>query len=132
MNETTKSMRSALGRARGLGSAKSGTHHWIMQRVTAIIMIPLMLYIIYGFMMHVVFGNYVSAVNWLHNPLAATGIVVMLLAALYHAVLGLQVIIEDYVHSAATKFFSIISIKLIAALMAVSGLLATIKIMLGV
>jgi succinate dehydrogenase / fumarate reductase, membrane anchor subunit len=131
MKKPASSFRSLLGRTRGLGSAKGGTHHWWMQRVTALALIPLTFIFLRGFFGHAVMEGYVGALTWLHSPFAATGVVLLLIAGFYHAVLGLQVVIEDYVHCEVMKMCSVIVVKFAAAVFAVLGILATGKVFFG-
>jgi len=127
-----KSVRTPLGKARGLGSAKSGTEHWFMQRMTALALIPLALYALMGFFNNAMSGGYSGAMYWLQSPVSATFSILLLLAGLHHGVAGLQVVIEDYVHCEATKIGSLFLIKFIAASMAIIGTLSVAKIFFGV
>ena len=127
----TKSMRSPLGVARGLGSAKGGTEHWILQRMTALALIPLSLYVLTGFFNAVVLGGYEDAVLWLHSPLSATFVLLFLLVGLRHATVGLQVVIEDYAHCEATKLTLLFIVKFVALALAVLGTLSVAKIFFG-
>jgi succinate dehydrogenase / fumarate reductase membrane anchor subunit len=127
-----KSFRSALGRVRGLGAAKGGTHHWWLQRVTALALIPLMFYLLNRFFTLVVPDGYDGAVKFLHSPIAATAMVLFLAAGFHHAASGLQVVIEDYVHCEVAKTLSILTVKFIAAACAILGILATGKVFFGV
>ncbi|MGB9153084.1 MAG: succinate dehydrogenase, hydrophobic membrane anchor protein [Alphaproteobacteria bacterium] len=132
MNAKIKSIRSPLGKVRGLGSAKSGTEHWLMQRMTALALIPLTLYVLIGFFDNAMTGGYSGAMYWLQSPVSATFSILLLLAGLHHAVAGLQVVIEDYVHCEATKFGALFIIKFIAASLAILGTLSVAKIFFGV
>ncbi len=132
MSAKMKSLRSPLGKARGLGSAKSGTEHWMVQRMTALALIPLTLYVLIGFINNAIEGGYSGAMYWLQSPLAATFTILLLLVGLRHAVIGLQVVIEDYVHCEATKIGSLFVIQFIAAGLAILGTLSVAKIFFGV
>ncbi|MDX2028209.1 MAG: succinate dehydrogenase, hydrophobic membrane anchor protein [Alphaproteobacteria bacterium] len=130
MKKKTPSLRTPIGRAQGLGSARHGTEHFWAQRLTAIVLIPLLIYGVINFFMHVVFGTgYAEAIDWLRSPFSVTLVIVTLLAAFYHAALGLQVVIEDYVHCEATKLFWIVTTKLLCFTLAVLGVLSTVKIL---
>lgn len=124
-----KSLRTPRGQVSGLGSAKHGTEHWWQQRTTAIAIVLLSLYLITTFAQYVVFGNYTSATDWLASPFAATFVILFILAAFYHAVLGIQVVIEDYVHTESLKIVSILAVKFIAFSFAVLGTLSTVKVL---
>ncbi|MAU40901.1 MAG: succinate dehydrogenase, hydrophobic membrane anchor protein [Kordiimonas sp.] len=91
------SLQTPLGRVRGLGSAKSGTHHWWMQRVTAVALVPLALWFVAS-LVCMVNADYQAAVDWLSNPLVALLMLLFVVTGLYHLKLGMQVIIEDYLH----------------------------------
>ncbi|MDG2242749.1 MAG: succinate dehydrogenase, hydrophobic membrane anchor protein [Rhodospirillaceae bacterium] len=96
MPTDSHSLRSALGRARGLGSAKEGTHHWWLQRVTAIALVPLTMWLVASIVALSGFGHEAFVV-WFGRPLNATLIILFLGVSFHHAQLGMQVVIEDYV-----------------------------------
>ena len=96
------SFRTALGRARGLGSAKAGVGHFIAQRVSAAALILLMAWGVFSALTLAV-GGYDEAFVWLHYPVNATLAVLTAGAAFFHLQLGMRTIIEDYVHRPATK-----------------------------
>ena len=79
--------RTPLSRARGLGSAKSGTHHWWMQRLTAVALVPLSLWFIASLIM-VVTADHETAVEWLQSPVVAILLCAFVVAAFYHGQLG--------------------------------------------
>jgi succinate dehydrogenase / fumarate reductase membrane anchor subunit len=112
-----------------LGSAKHGTEHWWQQRVTAIALVLVSTYVVTTFFTSVDFGGYVDAIDWLTSPFSVTLVILFLIVGFYHAVLGLQVVIEDYVHSEGLKLFSILAVKFIAAAFAILGILSTVKIL---
>jgi succinate dehydrogenase / fumarate reductase membrane anchor subunit len=87
-----KSMRSDLGRVRGLGSAKEGVNHWWMQRLTAIALIPLTLWFVIS-IASLSGSNYSTTIAWLSSPLVAVFMILLVAATLYHALLGVQVVI---------------------------------------
>lgn len=96
------SYRTPLGRARGLGSAKHGAGHWIAERVSAIALIPLVIWAVYG-ILRLAAGDYGFAVQWIQDPLNATLTVLTLAIAFWHMHSGVRVIVEDYIHVALTK-----------------------------
>jgi succinate dehydrogenase / fumarate reductase membrane anchor subunit len=126
------SFRSALGRVRALGSAGSGTHHWKMIRLTALALLLLAVYPLVGFFIYAVYGGRAAAIEWLRSPFAATGVILFLIAGFYHAAGGLQTVIEDYVHCACVKSASLFLVAFGCAAFAILGVLATLKIALGV
>ena len=124
------SITSPLGRARGLGSAKDGTHHWIMQRLTAIALAPL---VIWFFTCPYCFASsdYSGVIVWLGHHTVAIPMVLFLIGGYYHAALGLQVVIEDYVHHKGWKFAGLIFTRLFFFAMAVVSLYAVFYINYG-
>ncbi len=122
-------MRSPLGRAMGLGSAKEGAEHWWMARVSAVALIPLTLWFVASIIAHTG-SDYVTFIVWLRMPLVSILMVLLLIALFYHTALGLQVVIEDYVHSEA-KFGALIAVRLGCVALAVAGILATMRIAFG-
>src|SRR5579863_1307454 len=91
-------MRSPLGRALGLGSTKRGVEHWWVQRVTAVALIPLSLWFVAA-LLRQMGGGLASVHHWLGRPVPAILMVLFLITTFYHAALGLEVVIEDYVHA---------------------------------
>ena len=102
--------RTALGRVRGLGSAKEGVAHWWIQRVTALLLIPLVVWFVAALLSHMG-ADYAGVIAWLHQSLTYGLMVVLLGAVFWHATLGLQVVIEDYVHGEAAKLVLILLTK---------------------
>jgi succinate dehydrogenase / fumarate reductase membrane anchor subunit len=102
-----------LARVRGLGSAKEGTEHWWMQRLTAVLMVPLGLWFVAEMWWLVMQGaDHAALVDWLHGPVAATLLILFAGAMFYHLKLGLQVVIEDYVHHKPMKWMMLIGLSL--------------------
>src|SRR5258708_3302453 len=124
------SMRSPLGRVRGLGSAKSGFEHWWAQRLTAIALIPLALWFVAG-VVSLAGADYDATVDWLSKPFVSVALVLLIVATFYHAALGLQGVIEDYVHHEGAKLALVILEKFACAVLAVTGLYAVLKLALG-
>lgn len=117
--------RTPLARARGLGAAKSGVGHFIAQRVSAIallILIPVFLWSV----VTLPSGGYEAARDWIASPLGALVMLLTLTAAFYHMRLGLQVVIEDYIHKLATKHALLIANSLVSAGLWIAALYAVI------
>ena len=119
-------MRSPLARAQGLGSAKRGASHWWAQRVSAVALAPLTVWFLGSVIAHTG-GDYATVINWLKTPLATLAMIVLLIALFHHMALGLQVVIEDYVHSNA-KFAAVIAVRLGCFALASAGLVATLRL----
>lgn len=96
MSASNKDMRTPLARVRAHGSAKSGTGDHIRQRMTALAMVPLFLFFI-GFLVSLVGADYETARAWLGNPLVAIAALLLVVAAIMHMRIGMQIVIEDYV-----------------------------------
>lgn len=123
-------MRSALGRARGLGSAKDGAGHWWVQRLTAVALLPLGLWFAFA-VTSLVGADHAHFKAWVGEFGNALLLVLFIVAAFHHAQLGLQVVIEDYVHGEAAKIGGIILVKLGCAALGVACVLAVLKVGLG-
>ena len=127
MNEN--SLRSPLGRARGLGSAKDGVEYWWLQRVTAGALAPLTVWFIASLIAHIG-GDYASLLAWLRTPMAALLMALLMVTLFHHTALGLQVVIEDYVHS-GMKIPALLAVRLACLALAAAGVLATLRIALS-
>lgn len=100
-----------IGRVRGLGTAHEGAHHWMQQRFTAIGNLVLMSYLVVSFALLGDFG-YASVIKWLSTPLASTAVILLVISVFWHARLGMQVLIEDYIHEPGSKFATIAALNL--------------------
>ncbi len=122
--------RAPLARARGLGSAKSGTHHWWMQRLTAVALVPLSLWFVAS-LITLVTADHATVIAWLHSPLVAILCCALIVAIFYHGQLGLQVVVEDYVHTESLKLVSVVVAGFLSLLMAGACLFAVLSIAFG-
>ena len=120
---------SPLAKVLGLGSAKTGTSHWWMQRVTAVALIPLTFWLII-FLDLCLNAPYPETAAWLALPLNSVCIVAWILVVFYHAASGLQVVIEDYVSHKGWQIASIWSVNLFFLLLALAALIAVFRIIL--
>lgn len=123
-------LRNPLKRARGLGSAKSGTHHFIIQRITAVALVFLSIYVVY-LLLSLVGGNYASVRAAVASPVNAVLLVAFLIASFWHAKLGLQVVIEDYIHTRWLAVTAQLAVIFICVLAALASVFAVIRIALG-
>jgi succinate dehydrogenase / fumarate reductase membrane anchor subunit len=107
---TVHIMRSQLGRARGLGSAKIGVQHWWAQRVTAIALLPLSLYFVLS-VIRLEGHTRLQMADFIGRPWNTVLYLCLIAALFYHLALGLQVVIEDYVHKDVTRIASLLAVK---------------------
>lgn len=121
-----RNTRSPLARAAGLGSSKSGIEHWLAQRVSAVALVPLTLWFVASIIAHVD-SDHAAFLAWLSAPVPALLMILLMIALFYHTALGLQVVIEDYVHSGA-KFAVVLLLRLSCFALAVAGIVATLRI----
>ena len=119
--------RTPLRRVRGLGSAKSGVHHFIAQRVSALALIILVPLFCWGLAAHGG-ADYASARAWIGSPTGALVTLISLTAAFYHMRLGLQTVIEDYIHKSGTKIVLLVLNTLLAAGLWLATLYSVLKL----
>lgn len=122
------SLRTPLSEAKGLGSAKEGAAHWWLQRLTAIALIPLAIWLAFAVSM-LGDASYGTVRAWLETPYVAVLLILFVVATFYHSQLGLQVIVEDYVHG-WLKVVTLIFINFLCVALAVIGIVALLKILL--
>lgn len=120
----------SIGRVRGLGAAHSGSHHWLIIRYTAIGSLLLTVWFIASLLM-LPSLSYEAVRQWIVQPIPATAMALFVLVNIWHARLGIQVVIEDYVHEEANKFASIVALNLAAFAGAAFGLFCVIRLALG-
>ena len=123
-------LRSDLSRVRGLGSAKDGTSHWWAQRVTAVALVPLSAWFVFS-VINLVGVDREGLKVWVNGPGSLVLMALFLIALFYHMQLGLQVVIEDYVHNERNKIISLILNKLLAVFLVVTSITALMKIAFG-
>jgi succinate dehydrogenase / fumarate reductase membrane anchor subunit len=125
------SLRSPLGRVLGLGSARGGSSHWYAQRVTAVALVLLALWFVVSLAL-LADASYQQVTGWLQMPLNSALALLLVVVAAWHAVLGLQVIVEDYVADKGKRLLVLIAIKFAFVVAAVVGVLAVLRIAFGV
>ena len=124
------SLTSPLNRALGLGSAKRGAGHWWLQRLTAVALVPL------GLWLAIALGgldglNYAVVVAFIREPLNGILLSLTLLTLSYHSQLGVQVVVEDYVHGPSLKVATIVACSFAHVAVAVAGVFAVLKVAFG-
>jgi succinate dehydrogenase / fumarate reductase, membrane anchor subunit len=130
MSTKAKDLRNPLKRARGLGSAQFGVGHWWTQRVTAAALIVLGVWLVV-LVLGLMHSDYATARASIAKPWNAVLLIAFLISAFWHAVLGLQVVIEDYVHTRWKEIVLLVAIKFLAVLSVLAGTLAVLRIALG-
>ncbi len=123
-------LRTPLSKVKGHGSAKEGTGHFWYQRLTALALAPLCLWFCFS-IASLPQMSYDTFTTWLSSPFSAIMLILVLATAFFHASLGLQVIIEDYVSSTPLRTAGIIAVKLLCVALAVTGIFSVLKIAFG-
>jgi succinate dehydrogenase / fumarate reductase membrane anchor subunit len=124
------SYRTPLGRARGLGSAKHGVGHWITQRVSAIALVPLTLWGVFG-VLRLAAGDYGQAVAWISDPLNAVLMVLLMAVAFWHMQMGMREVIEDYIEVRLNKAALLILNLFVCWLAGALAVFSILKVALG-
>ena len=123
-------MENKLNKVQAMKSLKNhGLAHWKLQRISAIAMVPLVIWFTSSLML-VLINGYEQSIEWLQNPFNATGLILLFGILYFHAASGLQVVIEDYVHHEGLKIVSLILIKLIAFVLGILSIMCVLKIFL--
>ena len=123
-------LRTPLARARGLGSAREGVHHWWAQRLTAIALIPLVVWFAISLVM-LSGADYGMARAWIGSPLVMVLLILTIVIGLHHGQLGLQVVIEDYVHGDGWKLALIVAVRFVAVVFGLAAVVAILRIGFG-
>ncbi|MDI1283673.1 MAG: succinate dehydrogenase, hydrophobic membrane anchor protein [Reyranella sp.] len=123
-------LRTPLARARGLGSARDGLHHWWAQRLTAVALIPLVVWFAISLVM-LSGADYGVARAWIGSPLVMVLLILTITVGLHHGQLGLQVVIEDYVHGDGKKLALIMAVRFIAVIFGLAATVAILRIGFG-
>jgi len=125
-----KDLRSPLAKAKGLGASSDATHHFWIQRLTALALIPLTLWL--GFSVAMLpDANYATVVTWLQSPFNAVMMSLVVILGFHHAHLGMQVIFEDYISNQSKRITAILAVKFISYFMMALGVYSILKIALG-
>jgi succinate dehydrogenase / fumarate reductase membrane anchor subunit len=123
-------MESPLGRVRGLGSARSGAHHWWLERLTSVSTLLLFVWFVVS-LLRLPALDHETVTEWLRSPLAAVPMLLLIVSTFWHLKLGLQVVIEDYVHEEGVKLFSILVLNFFTIAGAALAFFAVLKIAFG-
>jgi succinate dehydrogenase / fumarate reductase membrane anchor subunit len=130
MNDRSKQLRTPLKNALGLGSAKHGVHHFVVQRLTAIALAFLTLWFVW-LALEMLHLDYAGARALVAQPFNAVLMLVFAVATFWHTQLGLQVVIEDYVHTPASQLLLQVAVRLLCFLGAAASVFAVLRIALG-
>jgi succinate dehydrogenase / fumarate reductase membrane anchor subunit len=125
-----KSLRSPLGRVAGLGSAKSGVHHWWLQRLTSIALVPLTVWFTVS-VLTLPAMDHITVVSWLAQSWNSLLLILLVLVATYHSQLGVQVVVEDYIPDPGMKTLILVVVTFGHAFLAVAGVFAILKVAFG-
>ncbi|HUB14815.1 MAG TPA: succinate dehydrogenase, hydrophobic membrane anchor protein [Acetobacteraceae bacterium] len=120
-------LRSPLGRARGLGAAHQGARHWWAQTLTSIALVPLSLWFVCG-MVRLIGASRHDVVAWLSGPVPVVLMIALVIATFHHMQLGVQVVIEDYVHQPAVRLTSLLLVKAAAIVLALACIVSVLRL----
>ena len=121
------SLKSPLGKAIGLGSAKHGFGHWWWQRVSAVALVPLCIWFVLS-LLCLINSDYQAVLEWFSSPIQTSLMIVFVLTLIYHAQTGLQVVIEDYIHKKCVNLALLYGVKFLSVLMAVIAVVSIFRI----
>jgi succinate dehydrogenase / fumarate reductase membrane anchor subunit len=122
-------LRTPLSKVKGLGSAKEGTGHFWHQRLTSLLLIPLVLWV--GFSLAALPVDHATLVGWIQQSWVSVALVLLVIVVFYHAQLGLQVIIEDYISSHSKRTVTLLLTNLACLLLGTVGVISVLKISFG-
>jgi succinate dehydrogenase / fumarate reductase membrane anchor subunit len=123
-------LRTPLSRARGLGSAKQGVHHWWAQRITAVALIPLVAWFAISLIM-MSGADYAVVRAWIGSPVVMVLLTLTIVIGLHHGQLGMQEVVEDYVHSEGMKLTLIVLLRFTAVFFGLAAIVAILRIGFG-
>jgi succinate dehydrogenase / fumarate reductase membrane anchor subunit len=124
------SLRSPLGKVLGRGSARAGPHHWWSQRLSSVALVPLSVWLVAS-LLALPGLSYESVHVWMGQSSSALLLILLVLLAAWHSRLGVQVVIEDYVHGSGSKTLSLVLSTFAHVLLAAAGVLAVLKVYFG-
>jgi succinate dehydrogenase / fumarate reductase membrane anchor subunit len=121
---------SPLGRVLGLGSAKEGAHHWWVQRVSSVALVPLSVWLVWALLALPGF-DHASVTAWIQGPVNAVLLSLFIGVSVWHSQLGVQVVVEDYVHGHALKIATLLLVSFLHVLAGALGVFAVLRIAFG-
>ena len=124
------SLRSPLGRVLGHGTANEGVHHWWVQRLTSVALVPLTVWFVVS-LLSLPSYDHTTIVAWMGQLWTAVLLILLVLAATWHSQLGVRVVVEDYVHGSGTKTLMLTLVTFFHVVVAVAGVLAILKVAFG-
>jgi succinate dehydrogenase / fumarate reductase, membrane anchor subunit len=132
MSDTNKAphvdmLRSPLGRARGLGAAHAGSHHWRVQRLTGVALVPLTVWFVFSVIGHLG-ASQADMSTWMSAPITMVLMVAMIVATFHHLQLGLQTVIEDYVHEDGARLAAMLAMKAACVLLALACIISVLRL----
>lgn len=119
-----------LARVIGLGSAKDGSAHWWWQRLTALALVPLTLWFTFS-ISTLTSECFADVYVWMASPITATLLIAFIVSLFYHAQLGVQVVVEDYVHHEGVKVGTILAVKFLSVMLVISSTISILRVTLG-
>ena len=120
----------SIGRVRGLGSSQHGAHHWLLQRFTAIGNLILITWLVISLALLPAY-DYATMLGWVSRPIPATALILIMINTFWHARLGVQVMMEDYVYDHGLKFAALAALNVLPVAGAVFGIVSVLRIVLG-
>ncbi len=123
-------LRTPLGTALGLGPAKEGVSHWWWQRVTSVLLIPLSLWFVFS-LASLAGANHQTVVDWMRSPIVTALLIMFVISTFYHAQLGVQVVIEDYIHTEWLKMASLLAVSFVTAFLSLVAVVLVLRVALG-
>jgi len=124
------SLRSPLGRVLGLGAAKEGVHHWWVQRLTAVALVPLSIWFVVS-LLALPSLDHATVIAWMSQSWTALLLIVFVLVVTRHSQLGVRVVVEDYVHGAGAKTLTLVVVGFAHVLIGAAGVFAVLKVACG-
>ncbi len=127
MATSSSEFRSKMARVKGLGSAHHGVSHWWWQRLTAVAMIPLSIWFVYALVTVMLAPDVIKVAEWFASPINTIMVVILIIATFFHAKLGMQVVIEDYVKPPVAKYVLLIGNMALCLFLGVVSIMAILK-----